>query len=161
VKSSSLGGSAASAVGRKSSEFADPETVRVAARARDQARGRGQWPSREPVRRRRRSRVSGSDDYAERISSRSIRLSTPYLASRFETWNLAVREEIDSRLAISLFERFSSRRSSTSFSRRLKLAPGDRNAFRPVRNVFSMKRESEIRGTQKPPAARVRRACIS
>src|SRR5438105_3350319 len=140
----------------KASRFVDPLTVRVAAREVSQRGGgarRGSvstrgtrlaveplWASREPVRpqaqvpskRKRRA----SDGYAERISSRSTRLSTPYLASRFETWNLAVREEIDSRLAISLLERFSSRRSSTSFSRRLKLAPGDRNAFRPVRNVF-------------------------
>src|SRR5215813_8019053 len=105
-------------------------------------------------------RGSESDGYADRISTRSTRLSTPYFASKLETWNLAVREEMWRRLAISLLERFSRRSSRTSVSRRLRLAAAGRS-FLFARNVFSMKRDSEVRGTQKPPPARVRRACVS
>src|SRR6185369_16455987 len=59
---------------------------------------------------------------------RSARRWTPYLASRFETWNFAVRSDMFSLLAISLLERFSRSASRTSRSRRDRRAgpPGPR-----------------------------------
>ena len=53
--------------------------------------------------------------------ARTARRCTPNLLNRLETWNFTVRSETNSLAAISLFDRFSSSRSSTSRSRRLIL----------------------------------------
>src|ERR1044071_8900293 len=85
---------------------------------------------------------------------RSARRRTPNLLSRFETWNFTVRSAMLSLPAISLLERFSSRESRTSCSRRLKLATESdlRRRVWPER-MESTKPERTVRGTQKPPAA--------
>src|SRR6266542_1727613 len=85
---------------------------------------------------------------------RSARRWTPYLASRLETWNFAVRSDMCSLLPISLLDRFCIKSSTTSCSRLLMRTPAGAARGRcNSSSVESTKAERSGRGTQKPPAA--------